>query len=250
MIVPGIVASRQYGGAAPGVVDVPAPLFSGGSLIRQTPIGAGLLDAQRVVTWSCWIKKTASPTTLTNFWGIYASAGQNRVLLRITSGSKYQVFIANETTGAILNVTSSLNVNYNAWNHLYATVNMNGATTPDRIKFYINGVYDTSPAMTTFISANINFKRSGYRMDFGGFTGELQHFWMVQSNLDIPTAFYSGTSPANIGVNGEIPTGSTPLYYMRGVSSVWNAGTNFGTNGDFSTITPTIDGTSTSISWA
>lgn len=112
---------------------------------------------------------------------------------------------------------------------------------------YING-QSASPTWTNYTSGNINFNIATtprYRVAANQtpssyVNGKLGALWFNTSYIDLSVAsnlakFVSGTGinakPVDLGANGELPTGTSPLIYLPMYGN--NAGKNYGTGGDF-----------------
>lgn len=112
----------------------------------------------------------------------------------------------------------------------------------------INGVVDSSVTWTTYTNDTIDFDiattpryRVGTSVSATNyFDGRLGEVFFHNSYIDLSVAanlakFVTGTGidakPADLGANGELPLGTSPLIYcpMRGN----DAGKNYGTGGDF-----------------
>lgn len=129
------------------------------------------------------------------------------------------------------------------------------------LRFFINGV--ESPISPIFALAGaLAVGSTGMGMRIGAndpgtanFLNEIDvgFIYLTMGNSDAhyitdPGKFCAlGGSDVDLGANGELPTGSAPLLFMGGgwrSAADWNALTNFGTGGNFDSLTggPVQDG--------
>ena len=145
-------------------------------------------------------------------------------------------------------ITSNMNI---GWNHIQFDARLDNGAIPiveTMNDIVINGTTVTAGASEVFSTDSV--------WDFDDlvigdsdvvgeeFVGEIAEFWLSDKRTLAVTAeansFFhvsSGGSrvPKDLGVSG-IVDGHTPLIYLRGPASSWNAGTNHGTAGNFDTV--------------
>lgn len=125
----------------------------------------------------------------------------------------------------------------------YSIVASVDLTDTNKCHLYINGVSNLYKA--TFVNDNIDFTVNRYRVGTSAagtpyFNGRLGALWFNTSYIDLSNAdnlakFVTGTGidakPVDLGANGELPTGTSPLIYLPMYGN--NAGKNYGTGGNF-----------------
>lgn len=157
------------------------------------------------------------------------------------SGGIY-LYAQNSATTNILNAT--VNVSPVAGRNYVVTFSLDLSNTANR-SVYVNGT-SASVTWTKYNNDTIAFASatthgvgatptSGYRLD-----GKIGNVFFHTSYIDLSVAanrakFFTGTGincmPADMGANGELPLGVTPLLYLPMYGN--NAGKNYGSGGDF-----------------
>lgn len=126
-------------------------------------------------------------------------------------------------------------------------------------KIFVNGVDVTSTTtFSVYTNANIGFTTTdswALGASYSGstpnayFNGKTGAFYFDNTYIDLSSPanlakFVSGTGidavPVDLGVNGELPTGTSPIVYLPLNGN--NPGKNFGTGGDFTVSTTTLAG--------
>jgi hypothetical protein len=117
----------------------------------------------------------------------------------------------------------------------------------NKYHLYVNGVQATT-YFTVYTSTNIDYAITTTPRYYIGanptpsqyFNGRLGAVWFNTSYIDLSVAsnlakFVTGTGidakPADLGTNGELPTGTSPIIYLPMYGHY--AGKNYGTGGDF-----------------
>lgn len=109
---------------------------------------------------------------------------------------------------------------------------------------YIDDI-DETVTPTTITNDNIDF--TGHKWGIGdywnggagNFMGDVSEMYFTDEYIDITVEanrrkFISAAGvPVDLGSSGGTPTGTDALLYYKGAASVWNAGTNSGTGGNF-----------------
>jgi len=194
-------------------------------------------------TISCWVRLDGGDGN--NFYILY---GATNVFALFRNGSNvFRLAGRNASNTLILNVLS--NTTYTAsssWIHILASWNL---ATPEAY-LYINNA-DDEAAGSTETDDTIDYTHSEWAVgatDSGTFKfdGCISELWFEDTFIDITQAsnrakFISGGKPVNLGADGSIPTGASPLIYAPD----GDPSTNAGTGGNF-TITGTLSGCSTS----
>jgi hypothetical protein len=172
--------------------------------------------------------------------------GTTRVGVNRQSDNSIQLFARNSAEATLLNLRSTSTVTAaGGWVHVYACIDL--ADTGKR-KIYFNGVSD-SLSVTTYTDDTIDMADTDYRFVVATATGlpaslataAYAELWFNDSYLDSPSSFASGGKPISLGSDGSTPTGSAPVFYLKGDGNGFNV--NSGTGGNF-TITGSL-GTTT-----
>jgi hypothetical protein len=142
------------------------------------------------------------------------------------SGTSTTVFLADPTT----------------WHHFIASWDTNHAAGAKILNMYVDGI-NVNPVLTdTGAAFNINYTRGDWGIGaadngINKFTGELGEFYfnthefLDVTQLPVRYKFRSLTDcPADLGENGQLPTGTSPILYLNGDKSTFNH--NNGTGGD------------------
>lgn len=138
------------------------------------------------------------------------------------------------------------------WNHLVFGLEFVDGFEGPSPAMYLNGTVQSAGGATQ-LGGNMVWNASDLRIgrdhiNTRTLRGDIAEFWLDDALLSIPLfeSFYDTPLnperlvPKNLGVDGSGPTGSAPLIYLSGNASVWNAGTNKGTSGDFDTVTGAV----------
>ena len=172
-------------------------------------------------------------TTLSRFSANMGNSGELQIVARDSSGT--------------LCFSVSLPVNTLVINRNYNIIlSVDLSNTSNRF-LYLNGVLQT-PTWGTYTNTDIDFLPTGTpsctvgrATTSGSFLdGRLGALWFNTSYIDLSVAanlakFVTGTGidakPVDLGANGELPTGTSPIIYLPMYGN--NAGKNYGTGGDF-----------------
>jgi len=208
--------------------------------LSRTPASA---TNRKTWTWSGWVKRSNIGSSGTLFGGG-------------TSGSNYgQIYFSNNAlnfynaTGNEQLVTTALYRDPSAWYHIVVAIDTTQATASNRIKFYVNGVQQTSFATANYPSQNADlyinssnihsigslYYTAGNTDYFDGYLGEVNFVDGVQLT---PSSF--GTTDAN-GIWQSIPyagTYGTNGFYLKftDTTSTSTLGTDSSGNGNTWTV--------------
>ena len=239
----GIIASANSEVVAPFVAD--AVEFDGVNdwLARGAQL-TGATDSTNG-TVSAWLLK---PNTGDNVDNYFLDLSEADVGLRIyvardghATAPGSLVCIA-KATGNVANFTlfaepGAFNMIDGKWHHVLMSWN---ATTTS---LYVDDVNaQSSPPTPTGAAIDYTHADCGLGSIWNGtgkFNGELADVFFTSEYLDLSVEanrrkFITNTgTPADLGVIGQLPTGTSPLIYFKGDAASWNAGTNTGSGGDF-----------------
>lgn len=224
------LSGHNFTVAAPAVFSKVS--FNGATSLR---INTDVVDDTQAFTFACRFK----PSSTTTGQVLFASSTQGAVNVgsiaapnwRITSkdSSSVENSRINTTTGPSTSDTPKTLI-----------VSVDLASNPARAFAYLDGTSIGSVA-TLVQGSIIDLDRVTAGLSIGSnvsgaafFTGDVEFIWFDDEFVDISQAGKrSKFAAAEIGVDGTGPTGVKPLVYVTGNASVWNAGTNKGTVGNF-----------------
>ena len=176
---------------------------------------------RRTFTWSAWVK--ISRVDITKFLAAcsYSSSDESYFMINSSAQLGWESSTSNDGTVR----TNRLFRDTNAWYHIVLAVDTTQATAENRIKFYVNGVQETSMSTATYPAQNHQlywnvggtyYPRIGKRHASGNeWDGSMSHVSHIDGTQELPTIF--GETDSTTG-EWKIKTTITP-------SSGW------GTNG-------------------
>lgn len=217
-----------------------AVIFDGANdwLNRAALIGAA--DTNTFLA-SCWVFLNSTINSHMLFWNGTGAAWADRKCWISVNNDTANITVQLRTSGntKVWNATTSTVISTGAWYHILCA--RSGTTG----QIYINGA-DASPSNVTTSTTNAdftnNFTAIGATHDgaLGMAECEMAENYVTNEYLDISQAsnrdkFYNSVTdtPVDLGSDGSTPTGTAPLIYFKGNASVWNAGTNAGSGGNY-----------------
>ena len=148
--------------------------------LTRTPSSAG---NRQKYTISFWVKRSS----LGNQFLFNTDGGNEETYLRFKSGDSLQWFEQNSSAATQANrSTNALFRDLNSWYHIVITRDSTQSTATDRLKFYINGVLNTSWAEDATPAQNTNTrwnKGSVEQMIGVGVNGSSNYFDGVMSHI-------------------------------------------------------------------
>lgn len=213
-----------------GYVTHATSFASGGSqAVKRTSALATVTDG-KVFSGSGWFRVNASADGfMQTIIGISTAGATSRCLQVARDASNVIRIIAGDGAGATyLDVSGSVTVLGSSvtWHHLYWYIDMSSAT---KRAIVLDGVIDSGATWGTY-TLNQNLKFTGELVDVGydehgggQFSGCLSEVWFAPGQYFTNYAlFRSTTHPANIGAQGQTPTGTAPKFYLNQVYSSWH----------------------------
>jgi hypothetical protein len=210
-----------------------------------------------------YLSRTTAPTGIADsstftiafsFTPDAATAGQRMVVFASSTSARFDVVfsttglsVSARNTSSIILSTDTTGITFVVGRNYNVVVSVDLTDTAKRY-IYINGSA-VSATWSTYTSGSINFNISTtprYYIGTGASTtnwynGKIGALWFNTSYIDLSVAsnlakFVSGTGidakPVDLGVNGELPTGTSPLIYLP-MYGGYNAQRNYGTGGNF-----------------
>jgi len=194
---------------------------------------------------------------LVSFWIRPAQVATNEQLFLISAGATdrvdlyqqadkigFHAYTGSATDVFLFTTTSVLTVN--EWTHVMFS--WDAATSTYHV--YINGSV-ASLTGDSITNATVDWTNTtnclGYSsgLNYSPFTGEMSQFYATGEYLDLSSSANraklisgsgAGALPVDFGSDGSTVTGTQPYVFMNGVASVWNAGTNLGSGGDWTVL--------------
>ena len=216
--------------------------------LSRTPSSAGNTS---VWTASFWIKCSSftnqdlfnAGTVGTNHGLIFLNGNQQLEAKHYAGSFNYQL------------VTNRRFRDCNAWYHIVIAYNDLESTSSDRIKFYINGVQETSFATATYPSLNFNSKynettlhtigrgiESGTSSTYRYFDGSMSHFHWIDGTAYAASTF--GETDSTTGI-WKPKTAPSVTYGTNGFFLKFENSGAFGTDSSGNSNTFTVNGTMT-----
>lgn len=235
-------------GRGPNQYNAPYSTFDGTADYLNKAASALGTDSYQVA-FSCSFNYTSASTQVLMARGNPTAGDDNQIRIRLSSAGGASILFAYGT-----NSSQSPQVSISIPSGVF-TVNRNYVLTfsfdsqnSAKRWVYINGVdYTSTVTWTTYLATSIlNFSYSLFNTTVGSsgtslyFNGRIGALWFNNSYIDLSVAanlakFVTGTGidakPVDLGANGELPTGTSPLIYLPMYGN--NAGKNYGTGGNF-----------------
>jgi hypothetical protein len=215
--------------ATPATYQSSATPFLGSRYLSRTGSLTGISDGKQF-TFSFWFKSQDGNTAT-----IFSS---DRDVLRLrTQNNEVSLVLQNSAENSIYSMTTS----YTFIDKLWYCVNISGdLTDTSKRHVYINGVAQ-SPTYSTYTNDTIDFTRNDYEIARNdnsvseNLNGELSDFYFDTTYIDLSASnpFYDSDTgkPKALGLDGSVPTGSSPILYFP--MSADNPAANYGSSDDF-----------------
>lgn len=227
-------------------IDIPefperAASFNGSNVYLTRDGGlTGAADSKQL-TISFWIKRNTSTgfqsiITATNTLG--GGDYQSRFELRDTTNF-FAWFILNSAGTTILQVETTSAIPFDEWTHIIGSFDL---TSTSKRWVYVNGVLDAA-TYTTYTNDTGDFTKADWAVGGwpnGGnlYDGDIADLWFapgVYIDLSIEANLRKFVTASrgrvDLGDDGDIPTGSSPLVFLSGPFNGWVV--NKGTGGGF-----------------
>ncbi len=250
MLIPGIVAHKSVAAA----YTAEAVTFDGTN-DQLTLTGGGLSTADtKSVTFSYWYRETSHTLNeiIVNINTNNNMATGNVVRNSGNISGDVVVIMRNAANTIILNHDSGTTdpvINLNEWNHVMGsydllngvgTMCVNGFVVGNAIATITNDTIDHTRTLS-YIGGRTNTGTTGW------INGDVAEIYYSNEFIDLSIEanrrkFYTATgTPEDLGSDGSTPTGTAPMIYFKGDASVWNAGTNSGSGGNFTMAGSVVD---------
>lgn len=217
-------------------------LMSASNYARRSTAPANLADST-TYTLSCFVEFTGGDGVDQTVFDI-SNGTSTKLRLRKTSSNLFvfDTWSPGGTQQAAITTSGAITVSSGRV-HVYVCVNQASSAVT---KFYVNGSnVRTDSSITNTASCDLvpstpkySFARNGG--DTSTADVRLSEFWFDDIFLDSPNLFATGSTPLDIGANGDTPTGSAPAFYfsLNGSGNSW--ATDSSGNGNNFTVTGTL----------
>ena len=209
-----------------------------------------------IATWSFWIKRSLIGSAQFIFQTRDANSNNYRTYFRFGSTDTFDMFAYNSSGTQILDLrTNRVFRDTSAWYHIVIAMNTTISATPsDRIKFYVNGVQETSFGTATYPTHNLDIRKvssvyTGWGQNIPNNSsfvdGSMSHINFIDGTAYDATAFGSTDSTTGewqITANPSVTYGTNGYFILKDGNSVTDQsgnGNNFTVGGG--TLTKTED---------
>ena len=208
-------------------------------ITRTATAPTGLSVDDKVLEIAFWLKLNGGDGTAVSIYRITAANNDLKLSLTKLQDNTLRLYGASPTNTTVLlmdtttanPITTSL-----GWCHVYVYANM--ANTAQR-GIFINGA-PVAINVFNYVNAVIDYVGTDYKYIIGGpgassshLNGSLADFYFNDSVSTTISNFYNSGSPVNLGANGEIPSGISPVFYLSRTGNGSSWATNSGTGGNF-----------------
>ena len=194
-----------------------------------------------------------------SFWSKLSQSTTGNVLAFVAGGNYVRLFFENGALKikSVINSSTVFEVktnrlfrDFSSWYHFVIAMDTTQATSSNRIKFYVNGVQETSLATATYPSQNFdtdsnNDLKIGYNGTDNYFDGLLSHFYYIDATAYDASAFGSTDSVTgewSINTSPSVTYGSGGFLILKDGNTITDQSSNsnnFTLGGG--TLTPTED---------
>jgi hypothetical protein len=175
---------------------------------------------RKTFTFSCWVKRGVFGE---NFLFNSRIDASNHFLIRFTGGHQLELVNRTSASNNFFVTTNRLFRDVSAWYHIVVAVDTTQSTANDRVKFYVNGVQETSFATQTMGSQNADLS-----LNISTATHYIGQEYTSGSN------FFDGYMAETVLIDGTA-NAVTDFGEFDEDSGIWKpidvSGLTFGTNG-------------------
>lgn len=240
MFIPLGISSSQS--MAAGAFTAQAVTFDGTTDVLQAT--SPMMPANnKQASFSGWFRRSAFGVS--SLILLARSSGTRIFEIKLTNvGNVIEVIIANESDGLSYYYKTNSSYPLNQWNHVLMSLDGDSSATAeiwlnDVKQAVTNSTFVTGTDIPYNLTSTINIGQPANLPSTFRFAGSMSEIWFTNTFIDFDIEanrrkfIQSDKTPANLGANGSTPTGVQPIVYISGDASVWNAGTNAGSSGNF-----------------
>jgi len=188
------------------------------------------------ITFSAWIKKSKVSGNM-SLIADYGSS-TNRGKLQFSSADKLEYYQVDGGSATSQLRTNRLFRDVNAWYHILFQYDSSQSTASDRLKFYINGIQETSFEIATYPSQNQDSRlnKSGVTLNIGQegdngnyFNGLMSHVHFIDGTAYAPTEFGSTDSTTaewKINTSPSVSYGTNGFFILKDGNTITDQSSN------------------------
>ena len=190
----------------------------------------GSAGNRKTWTWSAWVKKSAPTTSYQRLFLGEVDSNNSTAILFDGGGDDLRLYSFDSGATTIQLKLSAKLRDVSAWYHIVVTADTTQATASDRVKFYVNGVQETSLSDTTYPSLNYQFyinsnvyhniaSNSGASQ---AFNGSMSHIHFIDGTAYDATAFgeYDANGVWTIKTSPSVTYGTNGFFILKDGNSV------------------------------
>ena len=193
-----------------------------------------------IATWSFWIKRSLIGSAQFIFQTRDANSNNYRTYFRFGSTDTFDMFAYNSSGTQILDLrTNRVFRDTSAWYHIVIAMNTTISATPsDRIKFYVNGVQETSFGTATYPTHNLDIRKvssvyTGWGQNIPNNSsfvdGSMSHINFIDGTAYDATAFGSTDSTTGewvITTNPSVTYGTNGYFILKDGNTITDSSPN------------------------
>lgn len=229
-------ASAVSAGYAPDAVN-----FDGSADSMTRSSGFTGIASNKTALFSTWFTIEGGNGTNRDF-GQFRDVSSNwRWIMRLGTDNKFRFLARNVSNSTILDVKAdtAYTASSGTWHHLVFAMDLSSTT----VQFYIDDALVTHTTTTknndTVDYANADLLTiCATTTPANRWNGDIADYYFTNEYLDMSNAtnrakFIDAGLPVSLGSDGSTPTGTQAVVFYSGDATLFNAGTNAGSGGDF-----------------
>ena len=187
---------------------------------------------RKIYTTSCWVKRSQIGATQMLISADLQGDASYYSMIYIDGSDKLVMYNVDSGSNDIYVQTNRLFRDTSAWYHIVIAFDTTQGTASNRIKFYVNGVQETSMGQTTYpsLDSDNTFFNRAYRHNIGNksynnanyFSGSLSHFNFIDGTAYDATAFgeYDANGVWTIKTSPSVTYGTNGFFILKDGNSV------------------------------
>lgn len=222
-----------------GDVDPVGAAFDGATYLKRAGGLTGAADS-KLLTFSCWLRRASSASAYIMDAVTALNGGTDRSSI-VISGDHFYITGYNAAGTFIAQIQSIASIPVGPWVHVLASFDLGN---PAKCHLYVDDVSTVQPNLYTNDTIDFTMPDWGVgALASGGapFTGSMADLWFapgIYLDLSIEANrrkfIDSAGDPVDLGANGNVPTGASPLVFFSGALAAWH--TNKATGGGFTKV--------------
>ena len=194
--------------------------------------------SSKIMTFSAWIKRGKIGATGFGGYGLLntaANASGNGTYMQIGGDGNDRLQFSEYTPGETFNFKTNRALrDTSAWYHIVIAYDSTQATSSDRVKFYINGVQETSFQTANYPSLNLDTELNSAKLHYIGndanaggayaayYDGSMSHIQFIDGTAYDATAFgeYDANGVWKIKTSPSVTYGTNGFFILKDGNSV------------------------------